>query len=71
MGYFDKLEDESLAIRNLAGIVMKVAGAKEELDKVWPLKSEPVKIKSFASTGSEMITAIINATKKLEKDATT
>lgn len=27
-------------MRNVAGIVMGVAGAKEKIDKVWPLRSE-------------------------------
>lgn len=39
-GYFSKLQDESLAVRNLAAIVMGVAGSKDKIDSVWPLSGE-------------------------------
>ncbi len=50
MGYFDKLEDDSLAIRRLAAIVMAVNGSKSKIDQVWPLKDSDVKTEFEAPT---------------------
>ena len=36
-GYFAKLKDESLAIRNLATIVYRLGGGKEPFDHIWPV----------------------------------
>jgi len=39
-GYFSKLQDDSLAIRNAATILFKVLGGKENIDTIWPLIGE-------------------------------
>ena len=36
-GYFIKLQDDSLAIRNLATIIYRVNGGKQSMDNIWPL----------------------------------
>lgn len=36
-GYFSKLQDESLAIRNAATIIFRALGGKENMDKIWPI----------------------------------
>jgi hypothetical protein len=63
MGYFDKLEDNSLAIRNLAGIVMGVAGAKEKIANIWPLRNEAeaADVPGWGATPKEAIFKILKA----------
>lgn len=36
-GFFDKMDSQAKVIRNLASIVMGVAGSKERIEKVWPM----------------------------------
>lgn len=36
-GYFNKLKDESLAVRNAATIIYRALGGKEDMDRIWPL----------------------------------
>lgn len=46
-GYFIKLQDESLAIRNLATIMYRVNGGKQDINSIWPLtrdRGKPDKI---------------------------
>jgi len=42
MGYFDKLEDESLATRNLAFVMARANGYKGTIEGLWPLKKSKV-----------------------------
>lgn len=39
-GYFIKLQDESLAIRNAATIIFRALGGKQNMDTIWPLTME-------------------------------
>lgn len=36
-GYFSKMQDESLAIRNLSFIVYRLGGGKGSIESIWPL----------------------------------
>ena len=36
-GYFIRLQDESLAIRNAATIIYRSLGGKQNIDTIWPL----------------------------------
>lgn len=38
-GYFSKLEDNSLAVRNLGTIIYKINGGKGSINKIWPLST--------------------------------
>ncbi len=61
MGYFDKLEDDSLAVRKLAGIVMQLCGSKATIKQIWPLKEDiPDQVASWAETPKEMIEKILS-----------
>lgn len=50
MGYFDKMEDESLATRKLAAIIMGVNGSKNKIEAVWPLRDQDMKVQIEAPT---------------------
>lgn len=50
-GYFSKLQDESLAVRNLAAIVMGLGGSKSKIDNVWPLDGKEKEV--FAQPDKE------------------
>lgn len=39
-GYFSKLQDDSLAVRNLAAIFLGISGSKKKIDAIWPLDGE-------------------------------
>lgn len=39
-GYYAKIQDESLAVRNLAFITYRLGGGKETIDNIWPLNGK-------------------------------
>jgi hypothetical protein len=39
-GYFSKLQDESLAVRNSATIIYRSLGGKSDINSIWPLNGE-------------------------------
>lgn len=39
-GYYAKIQDESLATRNLAYITYRLGGGKETIDNIWPLNGK-------------------------------
>ena len=43
-GYFNKLKDESLAIRNAATIIFRALGGKEDMDRIWPIDDKGTKV---------------------------
>lgn len=50
-GYFNKLKDESLAVRNAATIIYRAFGGKEDMDRIWPLDER--KSKGYAQPDME------------------
>lgn len=62
MGYFDKLEDDSLATRLSAYVNYRLQGGKDDIKTFWPLKSdEQVTGGAWSSTPKEMVEKILKA----------
>jgi len=59
-GYFSKLQDESLAVRNLANIVFQLGGGKGQFDKHWPLAGVEPKEREVIVMDKEMWDRIKN-----------
>jgi len=59
MGYFDKLEDDSLAQRNTAFTIARGNGYKGSMNSFWPLRSSVAKTERMSIT-KEMYNTIKN-----------
>lgn len=48
-GYFDKLDDTAGLLRNLAGIIHRTMGGKNDMVDIWPLHNDkkPEKVKMW------------------------
>lgn len=42
-GYYDKLEDNTIQLRNLADIMHRSLGGKTDIQNIWPLHNDPKK----------------------------
>lgn len=51
-GYFSKIQDDSLAIRNAATIIYRALGGKKNMDTIWPLTNDEPK-ETFAQPTKE------------------
>ena len=68
-GYFSKLQDNSLAVRNAATIIFKVMGGKEDIDKIWPLTgTEKRKIEMTEDERKEWWLKMTAAQNKVNKE---
>jgi hypothetical protein len=66
-GYFAKLEDESLAIRNAATIIFRVMGGKENMDKIWPIKGREAVSDKFEKPTREWWNKMKDSQKKIDE----